>query len=296
VNKNLAGLGDVNTAGATASEALVYDDASSEWVALALPSVDVGALNDVVLTSPVNGDALVYNGTNWVNQPVGVSVLDDLTDVTITAPAEDNVLQYNGSQWTEAGFSTTDITDVSASVATNGQAFGMLDGTVGSPVWAPMDFAISGSETGITFVGSLSGGTAPTKGTTYVDKVTWVQYGKFVKMEYTFGQTSAGTLGSGDYVISLPTGFTFSSDHPTWNNTSSTQNNVRALALAVGQASVLNGNTSASEYYFWGAVVPRTTTAFRIYGRPFGYFKADASPKMDDANITIRCSLMFRMA
>ena len=31
VNTNLAGLGDVNTAGATVSEALVYDDASSEW-------------------------------------------------------------------------------------------------------------------------------------------------------------------------------------------------------------------------------------------------------------------------
>ena len=263
-------------------------------VSLALPPTDVGALNDVVLTSPVNGDALVYNGTNWVNQPTGVSELDDLTDVTITAPAENNVLQYNGSQWTEAGFSTTDITDVSTSVATNGQAFGMLDGTDLSPIWAPMDFAISGSQTSIAFVDGLSGGTAPTKGTTYVDKITWVQYGKFVKMEYTFGQTTAGTDGSGDYVISLPTGFTFSSDHPTWSATNTTQNNVRALANAVGQASVLNGNTSATEYYSWGCCVPRTVTSFRIYGRPFQYFKAGSSPKMNDADITIRCSLMFR--
>jgi hypothetical protein len=295
VNTSLSGLGDVNTSGAVTSDALVYDEMSSEWVSVALPTVDVEALNDVVLTSPVNGDALVYDGTNWVNQTVGVSELDDLIDATITAPADDNVLKYNGSEWTEAGFSTTDITNVSATVATNGQVFGMIDGTIGSPIWAPMDFGLHGSETGITFVGGLSGGIAPTKGTTYVDKITWVRYGKFVKMEYFYGHTTAGTLGLGDYVISLPTGFAFSSDHPVWINSDTTQHNLRALANAVGQALRFNGNTSATEYGAWGCAVPRSTTSFRIFGRPGNYFKSTASPKMDEDNIVIRCSLMFRM-
>lgn len=48
--------------------------------------------------------------------------------------------------------------------------------------------------------------TAPTKGTTTTDKVTWFRNGKFAIITYDYVQTTAGTAGSGDYLYSLPSG------------------------------------------------------------------------------------------
>ena len=64
----------------------------------------LGDLSDVTLTSPTSGQALVYNGTKFVNQTVsggggGASKLDDLSDVVITAPTTNQTLVYNGTNF-----------------------------------------------------------------------------------------------------------------------------------------------------------------------------------------------------
>ena len=64
----------------------------------------LGDLSDVTLTTPTNGQALVYNGTNFVNQTIsggtgGASKLDDLTDVVVTAPTNGQALVYNGTNF-----------------------------------------------------------------------------------------------------------------------------------------------------------------------------------------------------
>jgi hypothetical protein len=62
------------------------------------------ALDDVVLTSPTNGQVLKYNGTEWVNGTddagTTISTLDDIGDVTIGVTIESGeFLKWNGTAW-----------------------------------------------------------------------------------------------------------------------------------------------------------------------------------------------------
>jgi len=66
-----------------------------------LDSTNLNALADVVITSPTTGQALKYNGTNWVNDTDatsgGSTALDDLSDVAITSPVTGHILRHNGT-------------------------------------------------------------------------------------------------------------------------------------------------------------------------------------------------------
>ena len=61
----------------------------------------LGDLSDVTLTSPTNGQALVYNGSKFVNKTVEepASKLGDLSDVTLTTPTSGQTLVYNGTNF-----------------------------------------------------------------------------------------------------------------------------------------------------------------------------------------------------
>jgi hypothetical protein len=50
--------------------------------------------------------------------------------------------------------------------------------------------------------------TAPTKGTTAVDKISWSREGAFANIKYEYRQTALGTNGSGVYLFSLPASLT----------------------------------------------------------------------------------------
>ena len=86
-------------------------------------SYGLDALNDVVISSPMNGEVLTFNGTNWVNAASGgVAALDDLTDVIITTPAAGHFLRHNGTNWVnQLGVAEADIIDgtILARVANN---------------------------------------------------------------------------------------------------------------------------------------------------------------------------------
>lgn len=68
--------------------------------------------SDVVITSPANGQAITYNGTNWVNS-TPINALSGLSDVAITSPTTGQVIKYNAatSKWfngpSSGGISTT---------------------------------------------------------------------------------------------------------------------------------------------------------------------------------------------
>ena len=67
---------DTNTA-----KSYVYYD--GVWVQLgALGTVDLNQIADVNVSSPANGESLVYDGTDWVNQNVSVDVYDVNTNST----------------------------------------------------------------------------------------------------------------------------------------------------------------------------------------------------------------------
>ena len=75
-------------------------------------------LSDVVLTTPVSGEYLCYNGANWVNDAID---LDDLNDVTLTAIGAGELIVWNGSLWVnntlaEAGIAAASHTHVEADI------------------------------------------------------------------------------------------------------------------------------------------------------------------------------------
>jgi hypothetical protein len=55
---------------------------------------------DLTTTPPVSGDALKYNGAQWVPGTITVpSTLDDLTDVVASGAVNGNTIVFNGTNW-----------------------------------------------------------------------------------------------------------------------------------------------------------------------------------------------------
>lgn len=66
----------------------------------ALIPTDLDDLDDVTTTAPAQGEALVWDGTKWVNGTVStVGSIDDLSDVDTTGKATGDSLRYNGLEW-----------------------------------------------------------------------------------------------------------------------------------------------------------------------------------------------------
>ena len=101
-----------------------------------LTSNELNEIGDVNITSPSNGEALIYNSTSgdWENGTVSASVaaLDDIGDVTITTPANTQVIKYNSTSgdWENGAVAYSDVsgTPTLATVATTG-AYSDLSGT-----------------------------------------------------------------------------------------------------------------------------------------------------------------------
>lgn len=71
-------------------------DAVADAQAIADGIGDLDSLSDVTITTPSNGEALVYNGSAWVNNTVStVATLNDLTDVSTTGIADGQTIVYN---------------------------------------------------------------------------------------------------------------------------------------------------------------------------------------------------------
>jgi hypothetical protein len=100
-----------------------------------LTSNEINELGDVTITSPSNGEALIYNSTSgdWENGTVSTSVaaLDDIGDVTITGVANTEVIKYNSTSgdWENGAVAYADVsgTPSLATVATTG-AYSDLSG------------------------------------------------------------------------------------------------------------------------------------------------------------------------
>jgi hypothetical protein len=94
------------------------------------------SFNGVSISSPSNGEALVYNGTSgeWENNTVSASVaaLDDIGDVSAAAPSDTNVIKYNSTSgdWESGAVAYSEVTGTPtlATVATTG-AYSDLTGT-----------------------------------------------------------------------------------------------------------------------------------------------------------------------
>lgn len=65
----LSALSDVDLDTLTANDILIYDSVSEKWINTALPSIpsDINDLQDVSITTPVNGQILKYDNGEWIN-------------------------------------------------------------------------------------------------------------------------------------------------------------------------------------------------------------------------------------
>lgn len=70
---------------------------TSEGVLNAIPD-ELDDLSDVTTTTPSSGEALVWDGSKWVNGTPSLDI-DDLNNVTITTPTDGEILVYNNGTW-----------------------------------------------------------------------------------------------------------------------------------------------------------------------------------------------------
>jgi len=109
---------------------LVFD---SVWYVVAYEEQGLGSLADVSITSPSNGEALIYNSTtgDWENGTPSASVaaLNDIGDVSAPTPANTNVIKYNSTSgdWESGAVAASEVSGL-ATVATTG-AYSDLSGT-----------------------------------------------------------------------------------------------------------------------------------------------------------------------
>ena len=116
----------------------------------------LNSLSNVVVTSPTDGQAIVWDTTTskWINETVsgggGSSTLDGLTDVTIDTPADNEVLAYDTStsQWinqtaSEAGLATTAGKLSQFASTTSAELAGVISDETGFSTGAKAVFSIA---------------------------------------------------------------------------------------------------------------------------------------------------------
>jgi hypothetical protein len=135
---------------------------------------DLTDLSDVVLTTPVNGQFLKFDGTRWINGTIPtINTLDDIGDVSVASPSSGQFLKWNGSAWvaeTIIGGATISDTAPASPLAgqlwfqsTNGKTFVYYDSS-----W----IEVGGIGTGARMVSSSSAPASPLEGSMWFDTDT----------------------------------------------------------------------------------------------------------------------------
>lgn len=86
-------LTDVDTAGVSTDDALIYN--AGTWEAQAIPRA-IADQSDAAIASPAAGELLVFNGADWANNTYS---FDDLDDVIMTGPTSGQFTRFDGSDW-----------------------------------------------------------------------------------------------------------------------------------------------------------------------------------------------------
>ena len=109
------------------------------------------------------------------------------------------------------------------------------------------------------------------KGSTNHDVMWWRRVGDSMEIRFEYEQTSTGQSGSGDYLISIPSGYTI--DLSKFSRTSGTNNDTRGAIVGVGYVS--NNNSESTSSYANAVVSVFDSTQVRVMidiGTNFGKF------------------------
>lgn len=220
---DISGIGDISFNQVTG---VISFNNSSGYIT-GIGSFSVGALNDVDITTtaPTNGQALVWNGNDFVPGSVAADIsatsIDALSDVDTTSAAPNNgeALVWNGTNWVPgntvpdlASTSINALSDVDTATAapTNGQAL-VWDGTNFIPgdvasVDGVINFTVTadGTNNYVFNGGGTSNATDPviylTRGQTYTFSMSATGSPLWIKTAATTGTTNAyntGVTGNG---------------------------------------------------------------------------------------------------
>jgi hypothetical protein len=243
----------------------------------------------------------VYNTTGKVgigtSSPAVSAILDLTSSTQGLLPPRLALTAKSGASTPIASPTTGLVVYNSATAGSTSDAvspgFYYFNGTV----WVRMDPDGWSSNTAISF-SAPSGYTAPTKGASPI--VDYVKYrnigGKDYEVEYNLVQSTAGTGGNGDYLISLPAGLQFDNTYPGqafYTGAAGFAAMKNKLASAIGDLIVANFHNSAT-------VIPYNATQFRIQTNNWGnstntwLFMGYNNYSLVDANTTMKMVFRFR--
>ena len=135
---------------------------------------DLTDLSDVVLTTPVNGQFLKFDGTRWINGTIPtINTLDDIGDVSVASPSSGQFLKWNGTAWVaETIIGGATISDTAPAAPLAGQLW--FDSTVGKTFvyYDSQWIEVGGIGTGARMVSSSSAPASPLEGSMWFDTDT----------------------------------------------------------------------------------------------------------------------------
>lgn len=115
----ISDLSDVDTTGVSDTNLLQFNLGAGEWQPIALSSITLDDLGDVVIGTPTTGEVLRYDGANWVDATLGSSDVTNasaVTGATVTA-ALDQLNTDIGALGTDDIANDSGVTGVTASDA-----------------------------------------------------------------------------------------------------------------------------------------------------------------------------------
>lgn len=91
----------------TYGETIIYSDNSTKFIPFSTGGLVIETLDnlkDVIITSPVIGESLIFDGSNWINgspstSGLAIDKLIDLNDVNITNVTNGDFLYYDNGFW-----------------------------------------------------------------------------------------------------------------------------------------------------------------------------------------------------
>lgn len=141
-------------------------------------------------------------------------------------------------------------------------------------------------DAGVITLGAVT--TPPTKGTTLVDKVQYARKGDSAYFRYQYKQTTGGTVGSGDYLYTLPASLQFDSTKVSFITTAiaSLDSVDSSWGMRGDGACRITASGASGAGVF---IIPFDATRFRVM---FVQWYVDASPQ-NSAYFQIQAGLEF---
>lgn len=238
--------------------------------AFTIDSADLAKVLSIDITYSVTSGTINASGTS--SNSLGIAIYDVTASQWIMPAGVWAITQTLGVGRAVATFQTP-ITSTQYRLvlfnanATSGAVTLKLDrlsvGPVSIPVGAPVtDWVDAGT---VTITATT---TNPTKGTTATDKVRWRRVGDSAEIRYEFRQTTAGTAGSGVYLLSLPSGLVIDTNKISVSN-DTTANYAASVAATASLGEGLITDSSSR-----GALIARAYSSTQLVLQTQVYYSA----------------------